>query len=107
MPCNTVTTQSVALANAMPEIVAHALKSLGWIIRESTTTRITAYHVGTANDIIWTPGKGITIQGYGNTQEQIKTLTKEYSKQAVTWAAKRAGWTVQQTAQDRLTVSRR
>jgi hypothetical protein len=106
VPCNTITTQSVALAKAMPEIVAEAIKTCGGQISllSQLPTAIQAT-IGN-NRITWTAGKGITVQGYNN-QEQIKTLTKAYSKQAVTWAAKRAGWTVKQTADDKLTVSRR
>jgi hypothetical protein len=105
MPCNTITTQSVALAKAMPSIVAHALKTQGWFIREEMETKITAS--SNFQSIVWTAGKGLTLTGYGDTKSQIKNIIKEYSKQAVTWAAKRAGWNVKQTGQNTLTVSQR
>lgn len=105
MPCDTITTQSVSLAQGMPGIVEHALRSLGWNISESTKTRITAWGFG---NLTWTAGKGLTIRGDpGLVPKQLKAVTKAYSVQAVTWAAKRAGWSVQQTAEDKLTVSRR
>jgi hypothetical protein len=106
MPCNTITTQSVALAKAMPEIIQHAMKALGWnVLNQHQDNYLQARNE--SNLITWTPGKGINVQGYSNTQENIKALTKEYSKQAVTWAARHAGWNVKQTRQDTLTVSRR
>lgn len=105
MPCDTITTQSVALAKAIPELVAEAMKALGMqIVRENKTciqARASDWTYTT-----WMAGKGLTVQG-NNNQKHVTEMTKAYSKQAVTWAAKRAGWTVQQTAEDKLTVSRR
>ena len=34
-------------------------------------------------------------------------VTQAYSRQAVSWAAQRAGWTLKQTAANKFTVTRR
>lgn len=105
MPCDTITTQSVALAKAIPELVESAMKSLGMQIIHQTAANIKA-RTSDWTYITWTAGQGLTVQG-NNNQKYITQVTKEYSKQAVLWAAKRAGWTVQQIAEDKLTVTRR
>lgn len=104
MPCDTITRQSVALANAVPAIVVEALKALEWNIVTSTETQISASLGGSS--LTWTAGKGLAVRGR-LAQQQIRAMTKMYSVRAVHWAAQRAGWTVQQTAADKLTVSRR
>ncbi len=104
MPCDTQSIQSVNLAKAIPAILEDALKALGWNITESTATGIAAYKAGTY--LSWVAGKGLDVAGY-DPQEAVMAVTKAYSKQAVSWAAKRAGWNVQQTAGDKLTVTRR
>ncbi|OHB65744.1 MAG: hypothetical protein A2Y76_01575 [Planctomycetes bacterium RBG_13_60_9] len=96
--------QSINLAKAVPTILEDALKAAGWNITESTATGIAAYKAGIY--LGWVAGKGLNVTGY-YPQETVTAITKAYSKQAVTWAAKRAGWTVQQTAGDKLTVTRR
>ncbi len=107
MPCNRVTTQSVALTKAMPDLVAEAMKALGWQINVHSKTQIEAY--ASSSYVTWRAGQGIIVRGYdqADQQPQITALTKAYSVQAVTWASQRAGWQVKQTAPDKLTVSRR
>lgn len=108
MPCNTVTTQSVALAKAIPSLVEEAMKSLGWKIIERKDASLTATHE--RSKVGWIQGKGVYAWGdvsVAQNQEEIKKLTKAYSKAAVTWAAQRAGWTVKQTGPDTLEVIRR
>ncbi len=85
MPCDSITTQSVALAKAIPSILMEALKTQGWNITQSTNTQISAYQSGAS--LTWTAGKGVSIRGTGYAQKQITSLTKTYSKEAVTWAA--------------------
>ena len=104
MPCDTVTTQTVALAKAVPDILRDALAADGWTIRESTSSRIYAYSGGST--VVWESGKGLTVRGY-NGQQTVTRITKAYSVQAVKWSAQRAGWTVKQTADNILTVTRR
>ncbi len=107
MPCNTVTTQTIALAKALPTILMDALKSAGWDIPMRSYVegkRIDAYKGGAT--LTWIAGKGLEVRS-SNPQPLIAEVTKAYSKQAVTWAAQRAGWQVQQTADNKLTVTRR
>lgn len=106
MPCDTITTQSVKLANAIPQIIDTTLEAQGWKITSPITTmeRIVA-RKGNAT-LIWRQGQGIEIKS-SNSQEQLTRINKEYSKQAVTWAASRAGWDITSTKQDQLIVTRR
>ena len=104
MPCDSIVTQSVALAKAMPELVEEAMKSLGSKIFQQSKISIRAR----ASDwtyVNWTAGTGLTVDGRNkaNNQQHITALTKAYSVKAVSWAAQRAGWQVQQTAADKLT----
>lgn len=105
MPCDSISTQSINLAKAMPELVEEAMKSLGMTLYNKTKTMIQA-RTSDWSYVTWTAGQGLTVDGENN-QKHITDLTKAYSKQAVTWAAQRAGWTVKQTADDKLTVTRR
>ena len=104
MPCDTITTQSINLAKAMPKLVEESLKIQGWQITINNVRTITARRY--YNTLTWTQNKGIEIRS-GNAQQDIINLTKEYSKQAITWAASRAGWKVSSKGQNQLTVSRR
>ena len=94
MPCDTITTQSIKLAKAMPELVKQAMEDMGWYITSNNTNRIIAKQFG--ETIIWEANKGITVSG-SNTENTIKEISKAYSKRAVTWAAQRAGWQVTNT----------
>lgn len=80
------------------------MKSHGWTIRHLDKTKIVAYYGNSS--LTWESGKGLRVTGY-DTDATIKRVTKDYSVEAVSWAAKRAGWQVQQTASDKLTVTRR
>jgi len=104
MPCDTVTTQSIKLANAMPELVKQAMEDMNWKITSNITTRIVANRFG--ESIIWEANKGITIRG-SNTERLVTEISKAYSKRAVTWAAQRAGWQVTSTNNNTLNVTRR
>lgn len=107
MPCDSVTTQSVNLNMAIADVLADALRADGWrIIIMQTTDSVQAYKSG--QSLEWQKGKGLSIRGSEfRNNETISAITQAYSRQAVQWAAKRAGWTVQQTAADQLTVTRR
>jgi hypothetical protein len=104
MPCDTITTQSVNLANALPDLLRSALEADGWILEPSKQGTIVAHSAGTG--LIWTAGKGLELRGNRNAAE-IRQITKAYSRKAVSWAAQRAGWSVKQTTDDTLSVSRR
>jgi hypothetical protein len=97
MPCDTITLQSVKLKNAIPDILKEALLNSGWDITSTINEKTNLITARKAYDsFIWSKGEGITITGM-NKQRQEKALsniTQAYSKQAVSWAAKRAGWQV-------------
>ncbi len=105
MPCDTVTTQSTNLAKALPNIMEYSFKALGWSIVSSTNTEIQARR-NYGEMIVWKAGRGLEVRS-SNPQPLIAEVTKEYSKQAVSWAAQRAGWQVQQTADNKIIVTRR
>ena len=104
MPCDTITMQTVSLSNALPDVLTDALQSTGWTIRETTSQRIIAYKG--SESVTWSAGKGLSVRS-SNPKEVIRTVTQAYSRQAVSWAAKRAGWTVRQTNENQFTVTRR
>lgn len=93
------------LSKAIPGIVAEAMKACGWTILDQTDQAITART--STSTVTWAAGQGLTVLGYGNQQGQIGAVTRAYSKAAVTWAAQRAGWQVQQTSENQLQVTRR
>lgn len=105
MPCNSITIQSVVLHNAMQPLVKDALEARGWTILNSTADTIRATRGG--NTVVWKKGKGMTLSGMRVDKSEITKLTKEYSKQAVTWASQRAGWQVKSTSDNTLTMTRR
>lgn len=104
MPCDSITTQSIDLAKALPGLLAEALEANGWEIQTNTGQTISAYKFGAR--LNWVSGKGLEVQARVPS-ETVQEVTKAYSAQAVKWAAQRAGWTVKQTAQDQLTINRR
>lgn len=105
MPCDTITTQSIKLTKAMPELVKQAMEDLNWKIRANSNTRIiVAHHYG--NSIMWEAGKGITVTG-SNTENMINKISQAYSKRAVSWAAQRAGWQVTNNNDNTLNIVRR
>lgn len=104
MPCNTITTQSTNLAKALPILVKKTLETLGWKIQISSTVVITARKG--YDTLKWYKDKGLEITT-PNATKIITNITKEYSKQAVTWAASRAGWKVSNTGSNKLTATRR
>ncbi len=104
MPCDSITTQSVNLKNAIPDILRGALEDLGLDIIRETKNELTASTYG--ERVFWTKGKGLTVKGT-NTTASIKKITQAYSSRAVSWAAQRAGWKVAQTGNNTLTVNRR
>lgn len=105
MPCDTITTQSVVLAKAMPELVKQALEDTGWRITSNIITRIVANN-SYGDSITWETGKGIVLQG-DNAEKKINEVNQAYSKRAVTWAAQRAGWQVTINTNNTLNIIRR
>ena len=105
MPCDSIITQSIKLANAMPELVKKALEETGWTISGENKQRIIARR--SSDIVIWEQGKGLTVQGKNTGRTQLDAITQAYSKTAVTWAAKRAGWSVSNHETNKLTLTRR
>lgn len=92
MPCDSVTTQFTNLANAIPAVLAEALKAIGWEDIQITPTRINAYRP-TGAALEWNKGAGLRITAT-NPERHQRELTQAYAKAAVSYAAQRAGWTV-------------
>ena len=109
MPCDTTTTQtlSAALAKGMQSVILDALRADGWYITSEDATSIAAQRGD--ERMTWASGQGLTI--YSRNAETAamcqRGIVQSYSKAAVSWAAKRAGWTVQSTGKNTMTVNRR
>lgn len=106
MPCDSITTQSINLANATPSILVAALEAEGWTVVKKTADNGIFARKGYSETVTWTAGKGLSVTGNQN-EKTIQGITQAYSRQAVTWAAQLAGWTVKQTGQNTLSVTRR
>lgn len=103
MPCDSRTTQllSEKLSNALPAVLADALTAEGYAIHERMPNSIRATMGGTY--VTWTRGTGLTIQG-SNPAKDLQTITQAYSRAAVSYAARRTGWTVQTNSPTTLTL---
>lgn len=109
MPCDSISTQTIsaALKAAVPDVLLAALAAEGWTTAGVVDGTIVARR---GEDLLtWSAGVGLTVTS--RTEERgkglIQGLTVAYSRAAVTWAAKRAGWQVQTTGDNKLTVTRR
>ncbi len=93
MPCNTVTTQSlsIGLANAMPTVLAQALKELGFQLYRETDGLIRG-STGIGDSVEWVKGKGITLRTELNAEQVGGMIRRAYSRAAVSWASQRAGF---------------
>ncbi len=91
MPCNTVTMQSlsIGLANAIPAVLAQALKEAGYKLYEETDALIR----GSDRDstFVWNKGTGLVVRSQNPTATK-GVIMQAYSKAAVSWAAQRAGF---------------
>ena len=105
MPCDSITTQSVNLANALPELVAKAMEDQGWRITGQRADLVTA-RKGTSY-LDWRKGRGLELEARNYSPETLQAITQAYARQAVAWTAQRSGWTVQQLEPNRLQVTRR
>ena len=107
MPCDSITTQSVNLSNAMAPLLADALRQSGYTVNLEQPDRINAY--GNGAYIVWAKGVGLDIDARTSQagQDTVQTITQAYSARAVTWAAGRAGWTVKAINTNTFQVTRR
>ena len=102
-----MTTQTIALKNAVPDILRTALAACGWIITSEDEAGIAARCYG--QRLTWSRGRGLsfTTQTVVQAEAARTAITQAYSKAAVSWAAQRAGWTVQSTGANTMTINRR
>jgi len=105
MPCDSITTQSINLANAIGSLLGEALELTGWNITGQTDTYIHARKG--ADYLYWSKGSGLEIKGMKRADDVIQEVTRAYSARAVGWAAQRAGWKVLPAGKNILTVSKR
>lgn len=110
MPCDTVTTQfmSEKLKNAMLPIIADAIKAMeGWRIIVQDENSIEARNG--YDKLTWAKGVGmnITTRRQERADQITGEVTRSYSAAAVTWAAKRSGWTAQKTGQNTVVLTKR
>jgi hypothetical protein len=109
MPCNTITSQtlSVGLQKAIPALLLKAIEEVvGDKAREANGTLRVRTLKG--NEITWSSASGLTITGRDQRQIEVvgKDIRMAYSKQAVSWAAQRAGWKVASTGDNTIRVTR-
>lgn len=93
MPCDTITTQTLAagLTKAVPAVLLAAINSLNRANAAQEGTTIRARVAG--HNVDWNAQAGLTVTGW-NSEQVAKDIKMAYSKQAVSWAAQRAGWKV-------------
>ena len=118
MPCNTETRQFTNLSNGMEDlfIAAAAAAGMPHVVREGgriICADYEDYHSYRCHKFVTFQrgaGFGVNADGpYAAAHDQIRgEVVREYSKAAVSWAAKRAGWTVTAgTEANKLTLTRR
>ena len=109
MPCNTISTQtfSSALTKADQSILVTALEKAGYRITHNIPGSLKASD--TNGTVSWTQGLGVTVSAYRYVSKDsvVKAIQQGYSKAAVEWAAKRAGWSVTQQTETKYLVTRR
>jgi hypothetical protein len=93
MPCDTVTSQTVDMRRALPDLVESALKAMGAEVQHVGQHVLAVHQDGWRAS--WAKGGEMTItRRYGDLSEVVREIPRQYSRAAVTWAAKRAGWAV-------------
>jgi hypothetical protein len=95
MPCNTITVQAVGgLENALPDLVKAAFGAVFWSVREYAEGRLQAGNG--AVGATWVRGRGLEVsaRSQDGADKAKSNILTAYSKAAVSWAAKRAGWRV-------------
>jgi hypothetical protein len=95
MPCDTVTVQAVGgLEQARPELMREALSAVGVVLDGLASSVLVGRRLGAR--VEWAPGVGLTVSARSDEQAQAvrAAVLQSYSRVAVSWAAKRAGWRV-------------
>jgi methenyltetrahydromethanopterin cyclohydrolase len=107
MPCDSITTQTVALAKAQPAILAEALKAAGWQVSVNEPAKVCASNTA-GESVTWLAGSGLAITAAPSQTKRVEAaVIQAYSKAAVSWAAARAGWQVASSQGNKLTLTRR
>lgn len=106
-PCDSVTTQSIKLANAMPDLLKDSLINIGWEIELFNKSIIIATRGN--KRMTWKVNEGLTMDGSNEKTANniINEIVQAYSKTAVSWAAQRAGWQVTNQTENTLNIIRR
>ncbi len=109
MPCDSLTIQtlSAALSKAVPAVLLAALAAEGWTASGIVAGTLTARK--SSATLTWTAGTGLEVTSGSEARNQtlVGELTRAYSRAGVSWAAQRAGFTVQQTGPNTMTLNRR
>ena len=87
--------------------MAQTMRDMGWTITEESATEIRAYD--RTHNFVWIKGQGLTgtiRDRYANTADFETSFTKAYSRQAVSWAAQRAGFKVGAWTENKATLTR-
>jgi hypothetical protein len=105
MPCYTITTQTISagLQNAMPDLLMKAMEDLRY--RKPWNDAYTWYRDGRLSSVNWSKEDGLVITAEDPDLVKAQIL-QSYSKQAVSWAAQRAGMKVSITGQNTMKIKR-
>ena len=102
MPCDSIVTIGVNLNLANRQLILAALEKLGAKYVQSEGANIS--FVLNNEDYELRNGK---LEGYSNVQAVADKLKVAYTREAVSMAAKRAGWNVEVKSESKLAVQRR
>jgi hypothetical protein len=80
---------SIGLENAMPVVLAQALKDAGFNLYEEGDSRIRG--VDGYSSVVWNKGKGLVITAQNVTATKA-VIMQAYSRASVSWASQRAGF---------------
>jgi hypothetical protein len=110
MPCDQIRTQKVDMSKVSPEVLAAAMKEAGFaeVNWNRETNIISGYRDGVL--VTWTKGV-LTSRTSSVTDAQMKKVmgmvTQAYTREAFKFAARRAGFTVQQKAEQLVATRQR
>lgn len=103
MPCDTITTTQLDLSKASADVLSAALVSLGLKLTVNTATKIVATSYQTT--VTWERGKGMTVRT--NDDSLADKIQQAYASTTLQIVAKKNGWLIKQTEQNKFQVIRR
>jgi hypothetical protein len=107
MPCWERRTQTLDLAKANIDLVKEAAESIGLSVWEMTETRVRATSERKQISISYERGKlSISAPTQQGIEETVGEFKRAYSRAAVTRAAKKVGFQIQQKSERKLVLSR-